>query len=223
LDTSDVVCGWFCAAWAVAVVPLRIMPFGDSITVFDCRSNAYTSADDRPIFNPLNETVGSSLYPTGTFFLVGAGGYRGFLGTRLKDPALSTLQGTAAAGMGTVADRSRMAWSSTADPFTSTIRPAFSDTVAWSYVGSQFLCGAHEGYAGETVEWLANRTTAIVAAAQPDIVLFMAGTNDLFWPPPRGTRDPAALVVRLRVLLDRAFAAAPTTTCVSSTYDEPAS
>ena len=33
--------------------PVRIMPFGDSITVFDCRLNAYTSADDRPVFQPL--------------------------------------------------------------------------------------------------------------------------------------------------------------------------
>ncbi len=34
--------------------PVRIMPFGDSITVFDCRLNAYTSADDRPVFQLLD-------------------------------------------------------------------------------------------------------------------------------------------------------------------------
>ena len=31
------------------------------------------------------------------------------------------------------------------------------------------------------VQWLANRTAVIVANAQPDIILFMAGTNDFFW------------------------------------------
>ena len=30
------------------------MPFGDSITVFDCRLNAYTSANDLPVFQPLD-------------------------------------------------------------------------------------------------------------------------------------------------------------------------
>ena len=55
-------------------------------------------------------------------------------------------------------------------------------TPAWTFVGSQFDCGNHEGYGGETVGWLANRTTAIMTNAQPDIVLFMAGTNDFFWP-----------------------------------------
>ena len=50
-----------------------------------------------------------------------------------------------------------------------------------SYVGSQFLCGSHEGHSGETVEWLGNRTIDIMSAGQPDIILFMAGTNDFFW------------------------------------------
>ena len=88
---------------------------------------------------------------------------------------------------------------------------------AWSYVGSQFLCGSHEGYAGETVEWLGNKTAAIMAAGQPDIVLFMAGTNDFFWPEPRGSRSPAVVVERLRVLLNRTFAVVPKVTFLLST------
>ena len=185
-----------------AAAPLRIMPFGDSITAWDCRSNAYTSADDRPIFNPLNETAGSSLYPAGTYFVSAQGGYRGLLGARLGDP---TWEGNGGSGAGAAAGAGAASGAGAAL------------SVPWSFVGSNFLCGAHEGYAGETVEWLANRTTAIVSNAQPDIVLFQAGTNDLFWAPPRGTRDPAALAARLRVLLDRAFGAAPTATFLLST------
>ena len=42
------------AADTAAAPPVRIMPFGDSITVFDCRLNAYTSANDLPVFQPLD-------------------------------------------------------------------------------------------------------------------------------------------------------------------------
>ena len=165
-----------------STVPLRIMPFGDSITVFDCRANAYTGADDKPIFHALNETPGTAIYPTGTYFIV-APSYRDYLASMLAKPALAA----------------------------SAVSPS------WSYVGSQFLCGAHEGYSGETVEWLANRTTDIMTKAQPDIVTFMAGTNDFFWDPPKGTRSPTALIARLRRLLDFAFEAAPKTTFLLST------
>ena len=151
--------------------PLRIMPLGDSLTVFDCRLNAYTSADDRPIFNPLEDTPPISIYPRGTFFVNAPGGYRAALARMLGDPK-------------------RL--------------PAGADEVpAWSYVGSQFLCGAHEGYAGETVEWLAlNVASKAVAKAAPDIVLLLAGTNDFFWPPPRGSRSPSEVATRLHGLLN---------------------
>lgn len=88
---------------------------------------------------------------------------------------------------------------------------------SWSYVGTQFLCGAHEGYAGETVAWLSNITTEVVTKNQPDIILFMAGTNDFFWPPPRGSRSPDEVATRLRGLLNRTFAAAPRVTFLIST------
>jgi lysophospholipase L1-like esterase len=169
-----------------AAAPLRIMPFGDSITVWDCRTNAYTGADDKPIFHALENTPGNAIYPNGTYFIVAPGGYRGHLATQLGDPALN---GAGASGAGP----------------------------AWSFVGSSFLCGAHEGYSGETVEWLANRTTDIMTKGQPDIVTFMAGTNDFFWDPPQGTRSPQALIARLGRLLDLAFAAVPSTTFLVST------
>ena len=39
----------------------------------------------------------------------------------------------------------------------------------------------HEGYSGETIEWLANNVAAGAAtAADPDIILLWAGTNDFF-------------------------------------------
>ena len=88
---------------------------------------------------------------------------------------------------------------------------------SWSYVGTQFLCGAHEGHAGETVAWLSNITTEVVTKSQPDIILFMAGTNDFFWPPPRGSRSPDEVATRLRGLLNRTFAAAPRVTFLIST------
>eukprot|EP01043_Picozoa_sp_COSAG02_P014129 COSAG02_NODE_577_length_20095_cov_6.816413_10_plen_236_part_00 len=88
---------------------------------------------------------------------------------------------------------------------------------SWSYVGSQFLCGAHEGYAGETVAWLSNITTDVVRKNEPDIILFQAGTNDFFWPPPRGSRSPAEVAVRLRRLLNNTFIAAPHVTVLMST------
>ena len=175
--------------------PLRIMPFGDSITVFECAANGYQSAADHAIFGPLNETSGQNdqgtgyPYPNGTFFVTAHGGYRGFLGHALADD-----EGGA-------------------------IGPAPSSP-AWTFVGSQFDCGNHEGYGGETVGWLANRTTAIMSNAQPDIVLFMAGTNDFFWPvndAHHGCRTAACLAARLRKLLDLTFAAVPKTTFLLST------
>lgn len=92
--------------------------------------------------------------------------------------------------------------------------------VPWDFVGSQHLCGNHEGHAGETIEWLANITTAVMTTHRPDVVLFQAGTNDFFWAPPRGTRDPKAAIGRLRLLLDATFAALPTVTMLVSTIPQ---
>jgi hypothetical protein len=155
--------------WSAA--PLKIMPMGDSLTVFDCRLNAYTTADDRPIFAPLNSTPPILGFPQGTYFVTAPGGYRGYLAQLIRNDA--------------------------------TMPPT-------TFVGSQFTCGAHEGYAGETVEWLAEHVVPTnVPRYQPDVILFMAGTNEFFWPPPRGSRSPAAVAERLRGLLNETFRAAP--------------
>ena len=111
-----------------APVPVRIMPMGDSLTVFDCRLNAYTNADDRPIFTPLDDVPAFSIYPRGTYWINAQGGYRGYLAAMLGDPQR--------------------------------LPPAAVTPPAWSYVGSQFACGAHEGYSGETIEWLTTNSAA---------------------------------------------------------------
>ena len=108
-----------------------IMPMGDSITVFECPTgNSYISAADHPIFAPLNETSGQNdqgngyPYPNGTYFLTAHGGYRGFLGHMLSSGHVG------GGSIGPVAG-----------------------SPAWTFVGSQFDCGNHEGFGGETVAW----------------------------------------------------------------------
>ena len=80
---------------------------------------------------------------------------------------------------------------------------------AWSYVGSQYTCGTHEGHAGETTEWLEQHVAArAITAYRPDIVLLLAGTNDFFLAAASGSRSPQAVASRLRKLLATTFAAA---------------
>merc|ERR1712216_188489 len=171
-----------------ASVPVRIMPMGDSLTVFDCRLNAYTTALDEPIFQPLDSVPSISIYPKGKYWIIAPGGYRGYLGGMLNDPQMLPQ-----------------------------VPGGQAELPRWSYVGSQFLCGSHEGYAGETIAWLGNVTTRIMTQSQPDIVLFMAGTNDFFWPPPRGSRSPTEVAQRLMKLLNKTFTVLPNVTFLLST------
>jgi len=57
-----------------------------------------------------------------------------------------------------------------------------------------------------------------VASAQPDIVLFLGGTNDFFWKPPRGSRSPVEVVDRLRRLLNASVAGAGVVGAASPTF-----
>jgi lysophospholipase L1-like esterase len=64
----------------------------------------------------------------------------------------------------------------------------------------------HEGHPGFTVRDLAREIDGYLAAARPDVVLLMAGTNDLAW---YHTEGVAATAARLGALIDRIHAAAP--------------
>jgi len=91
---------------------VRILPFGDSITQWQCNNES-------------------------------SGGYRGFLGDALH-----------------------------------------SDGFVTDFVGSMYDCGNHEGHSGWTVAALSGIAEEVLTAHQPDIVLFEAGTNDLFFNQP---------------------------------------
>ena len=161
------------------MLPLRILPLGDSITEWDCRLNAYTSADDKAIFSPLDATPAFSIFPKGAFWVASQGGYRGPLASLLS------------------ADES---------------------APSWSYVGRQFRCGSHEGYSGQTIEWLGDNVVAdAIDASLPDIILLLAGTNDFYYAPPRGSRDPNEVAARLHKVLDTTFDRAPNATVLLST------
>ena len=71
---------------AVPPAAVRIMPLGDSLTEFSCFSNSYYNAEYQPIFQPLNETPATAIYPKGTYFIGAQGGYRGHLASMLGDP-----------------------------------------------------------------------------------------------------------------------------------------
>eukprot|EP00051_Salpingoeca_urceolata_P018673 m.264565 g.264565 ORF g.264565 m.264565 type:complete len:293 (-) comp19250_c2_seq3:152-1030(-) len=80
--------------------------------------------------------------------------------------------------------------------------------VAFEFVGSRWGCGKHEGHSGQTLEYLSNIVNASVALYRPDVVLLQAGTNDFFFPQPRGCHAKEA-VIRLHAVLDRTFSAVP--------------
>lgn len=91
-----------------------------------------------------------------------------------------------------------------------------SNGTSFDMVGSRYMCGNHEGWGGRTIEFLSGIAGDAITRHQPDVVLFMGGTNDFFFAPPTGTNATGALV-RLRTLLDIAFAASPRLTFLLST------
>jgi lysophospholipase L1-like esterase len=60
------------------------------------------------------------------------------------------------------------------------IRAFLSPNASFSFVGSQYDCGSHQGYSGITALGLQGLVERAMVAHQPDIVLLQAGTNDLF-------------------------------------------
>jgi lysophospholipase L1-like esterase len=75
----------------------------------------------------------------------------------------------------------------------------------------------HEGHPGQTIEYLTNNTVTgdlgianYLSTNKPDVVLLMAGTNDLFQKEPNGQFTSAAQMSdRLGILIDKAFQTSP--------------
>ena len=90
-------------------------------------------------------------------------------------------------------------------------------------VGSMYGCGSHEGHSGWTCADLAAIAREAVAVHQPDVILLMCGTNDLFFtgsqrsPAGSAGASASATVGRMAKLLDEVFAAAPKVTLLMST------
>ena len=57
---------------------------------------------------------------------------------------------------------------------------AGSRLATWSFVGSMYTCGQHEGHSGITAAELLALLPRVLPAFAPDIILLQAGTNDLF-------------------------------------------
>ena len=53
--------------------------------------------------------------------------------------------------------------------------------VTFDFVGGRYLCGNHEGFSGNTIAQLSGYATDAMHKHQPDVVLFMGGTNDFFF------------------------------------------
>lgn len=88
--------------------------------------------------------------------------------------------------------------------------------IPFAYVGNQWSCGSHSGYSGQTIEFLSGIAKETMANNDPDIVLYQAGTNDFFFPPPRGCNASVA-VTRVHTLLDTVFETAPNVKFLVST------
>lgn len=89
---------------------------------------------------------------------------------------------------------------------------AQADGLRLNFVGTRYDRWArlsdkdHEGHPGFTVGDLSREVNSYLAAARPDVVLLMAGTNDLAWWHVEGVATTAA---RLGALIDTIHAAAP--------------
>ena len=81
----------------------------------------------------------------------------------------------------------------------------------------------HEGHPGQTIEYLISNTTDggianYLSATHPDVVLLMAGTNDLFQKEPNSQFTSAAQMRdRLGLLIDKAFQNSPNLQVIVST------
>lgn len=90
--------------------------------------------------------------------------------------------------------------------------------VSFDFVGPKFSCGGHAGYSGWTAAALGSISDEACAAHQPNIILLVAGTNDLFFNQPGYPQGGNATVTaaRLSSLIGQIFAVLPTATVLLS-------
>lgn len=89
--------------------------------------------------------------------------------------------------------------------------------------GSNYDCGAHEGYSGWKCSDLAGVIKKSASTFQPDVVLLQCGTNDMYFEKPfvpaRPVKEdpfPQEVVRRMNTLLGNLFEAAPNATVLLS-------
>ncbi len=94
----------------------------------------------------------------------------------------------------------------------------------FSTVGGEYGCGSHEGHSGWTCADLDGIITQSATNYQPDVVLLMCGTNDLYYrkstvKPEKGG-NVTQVLGRINSLLDNLFAVRPNATVLLSTVPE---
>ena len=91
-------------------------------------------------------------------------------------------------------------------------------------VGGQHGCGSHEGHSGWTCEMLADIIVESATAYEPDVVLLMCGTNDLWYRP--STKNPilagnvSQVLDRITLILQRLYSVVPQATVLLSTISD---
>jgi len=86
------------------------------------------------------------------------------------------------------------------------------------------FCGGFAGFAGKTLQQIANQSKDAMAAAHPDVVVLQAGTNDFYfkdWPAYPGLGANVSVAAeRLESLLDDLYDASSNLTVALSTVTE---
>ena len=94
----------------------------------------------------------------------------------------------------------------------------------FSTVGGEYGCGSHEGHSGWTCADLDGIITQSATSYEPDVVLLMCGTNDLYYR--KSTLNPekggnaTQVLDRINSLLGKLFAVRPNATVLLSTVPE---
>ena len=96
--------------------------------------------------------------------------------------------------------------------------------IQFDMIGFQYDCGSHAGISGHTCLEIANEIEENAGAHQPDMVLLMCGTNDLYYrnstlDPGRGT-NVLGVIARMELILNRLWTIAPDTKVLLSSITD---